>query len=523
MFTKILIANRGEIACRVIRTARRLGIAHRRGLLRRRCRCAACRAGRRGASASARRRPRESYLRDRRDHRGRATRPAPRRSIPATASSPRTPTSPRPARRPASSSSARRPSAIRAMGGKGEAKALMDEGRRAAGARLSRRRPGPGRCSPRGRADRLSGADQGRRPAAAARACASSTAPASFAAQLAGAQREAPAAFGDDRVLIEKLRGPAAPCRDPGLRRQPWQLRPPLRARLLDPAPAPEGDRGGAGARHDRRRCARRMGEAAVAAARRSATSAPARSSSSLDARRLRFYFMEMNTRLQVEHPVTEMITGLDLVEWQLRVAAGEPLPLAPGRARASTAMPSRCGSTPRIPSASFLPQTGRLEHLRFPPESSHVRVDTGVRAGDAITHPLRPDDRQADRLGRRPPGGGAPPARRRWRRRTSSGLATNVRFLQAIAAPPGLPRGRPRHRLHRAASGRSARRGRRRPRRRVLAFAALGVLLERVNEARARAAWLRDRAQPLGRRRRLAAQRGGVRQPGLPRRRARS
>ena len=96
---------------------------------------------------------------------------------------------------------------------------------------------------------------------------------------------------------------------------------------------------------------------------------------------------MEMNTRLQVEHPVTEMITGLDLVEWQLRVAAGEPLPLRAGRARASTATRSRRASTPRIPTRGFLPSIGTLAHLRAAGGAApRVRVDTGVRAGDEIS-----------------------------------------------------------------------------------------------------------------------------------------
>lgn len=97
------------------------------------------------------------------------------------------------------------------------------------------------------------------------------------------------------------------------------------------------------------------------------------------------FYFMEMNTRLQVEHPVTEMITGQDLVEWQLRVASGEPLPLTQDQITLSGhAFEARIYA--EDPDNDFLPATGTLSFLQPPLESSHVRVDTGVLQGDEVS-----------------------------------------------------------------------------------------------------------------------------------------
>ncbi|MEC9358194.1 MAG: acetyl/propionyl/methylcrotonyl-CoA carboxylase subunit alpha [Pseudomonadota bacterium] len=204
-----------------------------------------------------------------------------------------------------------------------------------------------------------------------------------FAAALASCQREARASFGNEKVLIEKyLQQPrhieiqvfgdsqgsviSLHERDCSAQRR--------HQKVVEEAPAPGIDA--------EQRAA--MAKAACDAA-RAVDYVGAGTVEFIADSSGRFYFMEMNTRLQVEHPVTEMITGLDLVEWQLRIAAGEALPLSQEQ------VPLHGHSIEvRVyaeePEKGFLPSIGRLALFSTPAESAHVRIDSGVDQGDEVS-----------------------------------------------------------------------------------------------------------------------------------------
>jgi 3-methylcrotonyl-CoA carboxylase alpha subunit len=208
-----------------------------------------------------------------------------------------------------------------------------------------------------------------------------------FQTALEGAGREAAKAFGESRVLIEKY--VASPRhieiqifgdqhgnmihlfeRDCSLQRR--------HQKVIEEAPAP--------GMTEAMRSA--MGKAAVDAARAVGYVGAGTVEFIVDGRNAlapdRFWFMEMNTRLQVEHPVTEAITGLDLVEWQLRIAAGEELPLAQNKLRImGHAFEARLYA--EDPENNFRPSTGILKALQFP-DGEGIRIDTGVEAGDGVT-----------------------------------------------------------------------------------------------------------------------------------------
>ena len=408
MFEKILIANRGEIACRVAATAKKMGVrtvavysdadADAKHVL-------ACdEAVHIGASS-----PRESYLLG-------------DRVIAAAKATGAQAIHPGYGFLSENESFAQacadaglvfigpKPSAIKAMGLKAESKQLMEK----AGVPLVPGYHGAGQDPQmlRREADRIGypvlikasagGGGKGMRIV---------TKTEEFDASLASCKREAVNSFGDDAVLIERyvtrprhieiqvFGDSHGNCvylfeRDCSVQRR--------HQKVLEEAPAP-------GLSEARRA---EMGAAAVAAAKAvgyvgagtvefivEPTPGTKIGPNGRAEDDLKFFFMEMNTRLQVEHPVTEAITGLDLVEWQLRVASGEPLPLQQHELRIhGHAIEARiCAENP---DSNFLPATGRLEVYRTPADavsfergmdsgvgapSAPVRVDAGVREGDAV------------------------------------------------------------------------------------------------------------------------------------------
>ncbi|SDC36932.1 acetyl/propionyl/methylcrotonyl-CoA carboxylase subunit alpha [Belnapia rosea] len=378
MIRTLLIANRGEIACRIIRTARRMGIrsiavfseadagaqhvlqadeAHPIGgaraadsYLRTDRILAAARAG--GAEAIH---PGYGFLSENAEF-AEACAAAGIRFVGPP------------------------PSAIRAMGSKAESKRLME----AAGVPIV-----PGYHGEAQEEERLAaeaarigfpvlikasagGGGKGMRPVLRA---------GDFAAELAGARREAKAAFGDDRVLLERyLQRPRhvevqvfadshgntihLHTRDCSVQRR--------HQKVLEEAPAPDLPPA----------LRARLHEAAIAAA---------RAVGYVSAGTVEFivegddaFFMEMNTRLQVEHPVTEMVTGLDLVEWQLRIAAGESLPLAEAPAPHGHSVEVRLYA--EDPAQDFRPSIGPLRQFHLPAPAADLRIESGVVEGDAIT-----------------------------------------------------------------------------------------------------------------------------------------
>ena len=376
MFRKILIANRGEIACRVIRTARRMGIAtvavysdadadalHV---------AMADEAYRIGPAA-----PRESYLNV-------ATILDAARQSGAEALHPGYGFLSENADFAEACAGAGvvfigpPPSAIRAMGGKSQSKALMEQ----AGVPLVPGYHGTAQDDATliAAAARIGypvlikasagGGGKGMRVVESA---------ADLPAALAGARREGLSSFGDDRLLIERYlqrprhieiqvfadtKGAMVHLfeRDCSIQRR--------HQKIIEEAPAPGMDPAMREA----------MGQAAVAAAR--AVGYVGAGTVEFIVEDGAFHFMEMNTRLQVEHPVTEAITGLDLVEWQLRIAAGEALPTSQSDlAIAGHAIEIRLYA--EDPARNFLPSVGTITHLHLP---QSVRIDSGIRPGDTIT-----------------------------------------------------------------------------------------------------------------------------------------
>ncbi|KAK0547271.1 hypothetical protein OC846_003258 [Tilletia horrida] len=265
------------------------------------------------------------------------------------------------------------------------------------------------------------------------------TSPAEFEEQLLSARREAEKSFGDGDVLIERYltrprhvevqvfcdklgNGVYLFERDCSVQRR--------HQKIIEEAPAPDLPES----------LREELGRKAVDAARAVGYSGAGTVEFILDADTLEFFFMEMNTRLQVEHPVTEAITGQDLVEWQLEVTAGNRLPLLQEDLhRNGHAFEARIYA--ENTRANFLPDVGLLQHVALPTTSSTVRVDTGFGSGDEISVHYDPmiaklivhgrDRAEALRVLRDALG-----------QYEVVGPATNIAFLKSLASHPAFVKG---------------------------------------------------------------------------------
>uniref|UniRef100_A0A665V6K2 Methylcrotonoyl-CoA carboxylase subunit alpha, mitochondrial n=1 Tax=Echeneis naucrates TaxID=173247 RepID=A0A665V6K2_ECHNA len=259
-----------------------------------------------------------------------------------------------------------------------------------------------------------------------------------FLEQLESARREAKKSFNDDVMLVEKfvedprhvevqvfgdMHGNAVYLfeRDCSVQRR--------HQKIIEEAPGP-------GISPEVRR---KLGEAAVRAAKAVNYVGAGTVEFIMDANH-NFYFMEMNTRLQVEHPVSEMITGTDLVEWQLRVAAGERLPLLQDDIiLGGHSFEARIYA--EDPNNDFLPGAGPLLHLSTPPPDQHTRIETGVREGDEVSAHYDPmiaklvvwgEDRSA----------ALKKLRYCLRQYNIVGLNTNIDFLLSLSGHPAFEAG---------------------------------------------------------------------------------
>ncbi|MGC8855862.1 MAG: acetyl-CoA carboxylase biotin carboxylase subunit [Anaerolineae bacterium] len=256
--------------------------------------------------------------------------------------------------------------------------------------------------------------------------------------EIAAARREALHAFGDDRLIIEKFIPNAHHIeiqvlgdryghlvhlfeRECSVQRRHQKIIEETPSPLLTPL------------------LRQQMGEAAVKAAQAVGYSNAGTVEFIFDPTHSTFFFLEMNTRLQVEHPITEAVTGLDLVQWQIRLAAGERFPYAQ-HDLSQRGHAIECRIYAEDPANGFLPSTGTLLQFR-PPQGPGIRLDTGVSPGDLVTHHYDPllaklivyaEDR--------------PAAIRRMQAALRDliihGVQTNINFLQAVLAHPDFLKG---------------------------------------------------------------------------------